>query len=142
MAKTTDFESFEDDQDFDDLVEADSPEEEEEEETPVPVPVQVQAPPIKKQVPQVPVVKKTVVPKRIVQPVEEEPEETIPIQVPKRKEKQQPAARYVAYKTEKRYGLIDNLTGQPIAESADAEALTLTILSDILNKLDRIESSL
>lgn len=144
MANKTDFEDFSDD--FDEIVEADPEEEpEEEEETPKPVA------PIKKVAPAPVIPKKTVPPpKRPVQPVIEEPEEEeeepLPapiIQAQKKKEKPTVApARYVAYKTEKRYGLIDNLTGQPIAESADAEALTLTILSDILNKLDRIESSL
>lgn len=145
-----DFEDFS--EDFDSLIEAEGPVEEQpdeiEEEQPQPQPKKKVSQPVavKKSIP-VPVKKPQPV---IVEQIEEEEPEDIPVQVqaprpvaPKRPQpvkQQQP--RYVAYKTEKRYGLIDNITGQPVMESQDIETLTLSVLSDILNKLDKIESSL
>jgi len=50
--------------------------------------------------------------------------------------------RYAPYMMPKRVGLIDNETQQPIIEAGDINEVMLATLSDILNRLERIERSL
>jgi len=50
--------------------------------------------------------------------------------------------RYSPYILPTRIGIIDNETQQPVVESNDFNEIVLASLSDILNRLERIESSL
>jgi len=50
--------------------------------------------------------------------------------------------RYSPYILPTRIGIIDNETQQPVIEATNAEEVTLATLSDILNRLERIERSL
>lgn len=52
------------------------------------------------------------------------------------------ASRYAPYMMPTRIGIIDNETQQPVVESQDINEIILATLSDILNRLERIESSL
>lgn len=50
--------------------------------------------------------------------------------------------RYSPYMLPTRVGIIDNETQQPIIEAMDSGEVMLATLSDILNRLERIENSL
>lgn len=142
-------------EDFDELIEAESPEEEEEKEAPKKKrPVEEtyeeeeqEQQPKRKAAPVQTQPKKNVQPKKQLAPFEEEEyEETKPTPRPAvAKPKTAPQVqrdRYVGYISAKRYGIMDNTTGQPYIETTDAESLTISLLSDILNKLDKIEGSI
>jgi len=50
--------------------------------------------------------------------------------------------RYSPYILPTRIGIIDNESQQPVIEAMDANEVMLATLSDILNRLERIERSL
>ena len=50
--------------------------------------------------------------------------------------------RYSPYILPTRIGIIDNETQQPVIEAMDSNEVVLATLSDILNRLERIERSL
>ncbi len=50
--------------------------------------------------------------------------------------------RYSPYILPTRIGIIDNETQQPVIEAMDSSEVMLATLSDILNRLERIERSL
>lgn len=55
----------------------------------------------------------------------------------------QPITRkYAPYVLPTRVGIIDNDTQGPYVEAGDVNEVVLAVLSDILNRLDRIEQSL
>lgn len=135
-----------DEQEFDDLIEAETPNEDEED-TPK---KKIQAP-VKKAQP-IPMV-----PKKREPIIEELDEDEQPIELPKQKPVTRPVApqqpqrrpqtqrgepRFAPYIMPRRYGIMDSTTGQPYVEAADAESFTVALLADILNKLDKIEVSL
>jgi len=59
-----------------------------------------------------------------------------------RQEEQPQQERYVPYAFQTRYGVVDRTTGQALFEFPDRESLTVALLMEILNRLDKVEASL
>lgn len=73
------------------------------------------------------------------QPIAQQPRPTAIQQQPAPKKIEE---RFTAYNVTSKVGIFDNVTQQPMMESADPITLILSMQTEILNRLDKIEGAI
>jgi len=71
--------------------------------------------------------------------VDDEEEDELPIARPMKKE---PVKRFLPFKQEQSYGIIDAESKETLASGSTPEETSLQLLADILERLERIETNL